>query len=272
MPVASVVLVMLACAVFGALGALLGIGGGVFLVPFLVLAIHVPIQNAIGISLVTVIATSAAVVAGAGQRLTNVRLGLMLLVATLAGSLLAGISTPRLPPSMLHLLFALVTFAIAVVMLSRLDVRNVILDTSVDPGVLGGRLRDEETGRDVVYRVRRLPFAIAGSFVAGTLSTLLGIGGGILTVPMLNSWCGVPMRAAAATSVFMLGATATSGAVLAYGRGDVILVLAAAAVLGVRVGSQAGLRFGARAPVRSLKLLMAGVLMIVSVLMLTQVR
>jgi uncharacterized membrane protein YfcA len=269
----TVAAVMLACAVFGALGSLLGIGGGVFLVPFLVLAIGLPIQRAIGISLMAVIATSTAVSAGArGRKLINIRLGLLLEVATVGGSLIGAVIAEALSPATLHLLFGVVTFGISLVMLSRLDVRNVILDTSIDTGILGGRFYEEESGRDVLYRVRRLPLAIAGSFVAGNLSTLLGIGGGIVKVPLLNAWCGVPMRAAAATSAFMIGVTATSGAIIYFGRGDVLPHLAAAAVLGVKMGSFAGVRLGARAPVRSLKLLMAVVLMLVAGLMLTRAR
>jgi uncharacterized protein len=89
---------------------------------------------------------------------------------------------------------------------------------------------------------------------------------------VLNAWCGVPIRAAAATSAFTLGVTATSGAVIYFGRGAVVPAMAAAAVLGVQVGSAAGLRLGTRATARTLKLLLALVLMIVAVLMATRAR
>ena len=78
------------------------------------------------------------------------------------------------------------------------------------------------------------------------------------------------MRAAAATSAFMIGVTATSGAMIYYGRGQLVPALAAAAVLGVRLGSWGGLRIGSRATARWLKLLMAIVLFGVSVLMLVK--
>jgi uncharacterized membrane protein YfcA len=256
----------------GGLGALLGIGGGVFLVPFLTLALGVPIRQALAASLVTVIATSTAVSSGSGRHLINERLGLVLEVATVAGSLVGGLTAAALSPSTLHAIFGFCTFAVAVVMLTRLDTRNVILDSSVDPGTLGGRFYEEETGRDVIYRVRRMPLALVGSFVAGNLSTLLGIGGGIMKVPLLNAFCGVPIRPAAATSAFMIGVTATSGAVIYYGRGDLVPILAAAAVLGVRLGSGIGLHLGAGVKVRRIKQLMAGVLLVVSVLMLTRAR
>jgi uncharacterized protein len=172
----------------------------------------------------------------------------------------------------LHRVFAGSTFAIALVMLTRLDVRNVILDPTVEPGTLGGRYYEEESGQEIVYRAKRLPVVIGGSFLAGNLSTLLGLGGGIVTVPLLNVWCGVPIRAAAATSAFTLGVTATSGAIIYYGQGWVVPVLAAAAVVGVRLGSTAGLHVGVRATARHLKLLLAIVLIIVSALMLTRAR
>ena len=90
----------------------------------------------------------------------------------------------------------------------------------------------------------------------------------MIKVPVLTAWCGVPLRAAAATSAFMIGVTATAGAVIYYGTGQLVPGLAAAAVLGVQAGSWAGLRFGEHASTRSLKLLMAAVMIVVAVLMM----
>ncbi len=252
----------------GVLGALLGIGGGIFLVPFLNLALGFPFTTAAAISLTTVIATSSAVSAGrSGKHLINLRLGMLLEVATVAGSLLGGITAGLLAQSVLQRLFGVVAAIVAVIMVGRLRVRNVILNPSIDPGSLGGRFYEEESGAVVTYRVRRLPVALLASFLAGNVSSLLGIGGGVIKVPALNAWCGVPMRAAAATSAFMIGVTATGGAVIYYGRGQLIPSLAAAAVLGVQLGSRAGLEVAAKAPARWLKLMLAVVLVIVSVLM-----
>jgi uncharacterized membrane protein YfcA len=255
-------------AVAGGLGALLGIGGGVFLVPFLTLVIDVPIRQAIAASLLTVIATSSSVSAAtAGRSLINLRLGMLLEVATAAGGLVGGLSAYLLPQHTLFIVFGSVMLLVAAVTLSRLHLRNVILDPNIDPGRYGGRFHDDESGQEVVYKTRRLPVAVAGSFFAGNVSSLLGIGGGVLKVPLLNAWCGVPLRAAAATSAFMIGVTAAPGAVIYFGSGDVVPPLAAAAVLGVRLGSAAGMRAGARAKVRHMKLLMAGVMAVVAVLM-----
>jgi uncharacterized membrane protein YfcA len=271
MPVVSATLALIiftAGAVSGSLGALLGLGGGVFLVPFLNLVLGFPFTVAAAISLTTVIATSSSVSAGrAGQQLINMKLGMLLEVATAAGSFLGGVTAQLIAQSVLQRLFGFVSAAVAIIMLTRLRRRNVILDSTVDPGVLGGRFYEQESGGVVSYRVKRVPVAVVASFLAGNVSSLLGIGGGIIKVPVLNAWCGVPLRAAAATSAFMIGVTATAGATIYYGRGQLEPALAAAAVLGVQVGSWGGMHFGAAASAKWLKILMAGLLFILSAMM-----
>jgi uncharacterized protein len=262
----AIVSVIAAGSVAGALGSLLGIGGGVFLVPFLNAGLGIDFRVAAATGLMTVIATSSVVSAGrAGRNLINLRLGMLLEVATTVGGLIAAITVARLSNHTLNLIFAVVTTAIAILMLSRLDRRNV-LEASVEPGTLGGRFHDDDTGRDVVYRVKRLPLGMTASFLAGYVSGTLGIGGGILKVPVLNAWCGVPMRAAAATSALMIGVTAAASAPQYFSRGQVNPPVAAAAVIGVLLGSQAGFHFSSRARVKWLKVLMAVVLAAVSIL------
>jgi len=266
---ASLVLIIFAAGtIAGSLGALLGLGGGVFLVPFLNLVLGFPFSAAAAISLTTVIATSSTVSAGrAGKQLINMKLGMLLEVATAAGSFLGGVTAQFVSQSLLQRLFGFVAVIVAVIMLSRLRHRNVILDPAADPGVLGGRYHEAESGCTVSYRVKRLPLAIVASFVAGNVSSLLGIGGGIIKVPVLNAWCGIPLRAAAATSAFMIGVTATAGATIYYGHGQLVPALAAAACLGVQLGSWGGMKFGAAASAKWLKILMAAVLVIVSAMM-----
>jgi uncharacterized membrane protein YfcA len=271
MPAVSVGLasiIFAAGTVAGALGALLGLGGGVFLVPFLNLIIGFPFSVAAAISLTTVIATSSTVSAGrAGKQLINMKLGMLLEVATAAGSFLGGVTAQFVSQSMLQRLFGIVAVVVALIMLSRLRRRNVILDPAADPGVLGGRYHEEESGCTVTYRVKRLPLAVCASFLAGNVSSLLGIGGGIIKVPVLNAWCGMPLRAAAATSAFMIGVTATAGATIYYGHGQLQPALAASACLGVQLGSWGGMKFGAAASAKWLKILMAAVLLVVSAMM-----
>jgi len=261
--------ILAAGAVAGCLGAMLGIGGGVFLIPLLNVGLGFPMRTASGISLMTVIATSNAVAASADSRkLLNLRLGMLLQIPAVAGGIIGALLVRRLPVGTLYVIFAAITAVIAVVMIGRLDRRNVILDTSVEPGTLGGRFFEGESGREVVYRVRRLGTGLGVSFAGGIVSGLFGIGGGILQVPALNAWCGIPMRAAAATTAAMIGVTALGSAPIYYMRGHVIAPLAAAGVMGVLLGSRAGLWFSPRTNAKGLKMLMAGVLAAVSLIYL----
>jgi len=272
MTLAVILLTMAAGAVAGSLGALLGIGGGVFLVPFLNSVIGLDFKIAAAVSLVTVIATSSAVSARtSGQQLINLRLGMLLEVASAAGGSAAGMLFHAVPERALIMLFALVSGIIALLMLLRINQRNVIFDSTIEPGLLGGRFVDADTQREVVYRVKRLPLGMGVSFLAGSVSGLLGIGGGVLKVPVLNAWCGIPMRAAAATSGLMIGVTAVASVPIQYASGYVPAPLAAAAVIGVLIGAQGGFLMSGRAKARWLKILMAVVLGAVSLTYLVKV-
>ena len=255
--------------VSGALGSMLGLGGGVFLVPFLVMVVGMPFSAAAAISLAAVIATSNVVsAASTGRHLVNLRLGIVLEVATAAGGLSGGLLAPLVPARVLEGLFVATLGAVAIQLLRRLGRVNTVPDDGRPLGPLDGRIVDERSGQVLVYRVTRTPVAFGASFVAGLLSTMLGIGGGIVKVPVLTSWCGVPIRVAAATSAFMIGVTATAGAIIYYGQGVMIPTLAAAVVLGARVGTGAGMRLALRWQPRDLKLLLATVLLTVAGLML----
>ena len=244
---------------------MLGLGGGILLLPLLNVGLHVPLKVASGVSLMTVIATSSVVARGTIRSgMVNLRLGMALQIAAAAGGYFGGAYVRGVPEHALQITFSAVTATIAAIMLSRLERRNVIFGEGIEPGTFGGRYFDDETGRSAIYRARRLPLAFLISLVAGSISGLLGLGGAILQVPALNAWCGIPLRVAAATSAVMIGVTASASAPLYYVRGDIVPPLAAAAVLGTFLGSRAGLWFGARARVRWLKLLMAGILLFVS--------
>jgi uncharacterized membrane protein YfcA len=253
--------------VAGGVGALLGLGGGIFLVPALTWLFDVPVRQAAGVGLMTVIATSGAVSSDAvGRGLVNTRLGMLLLIGSSIGGLAGGITAQFLSEATIALTFAITAAAIAAVTLARLDYRNV-LDADAQPNAYGGRFFDPERRREVVYRVKRLPLAIAASVVAGNISGLLGLGGGVLQVPALNLWCGVPIRVATATSAFLVGLTAMASAPIYLAHGQVSAPYAAAAVIGVLGGARWGSGFAAAQRGRHLKLLLATVLAVVSALM-----
>ena len=264
----SVVAVALAGAFAGVFGALLGLGGGVFIVPFLVTALDLPFPFARGISLMTVVATSSGLAAMRSDRgLVNHRLAILLQIATSAGGLTGSLTSRVVSAQTLTALFASVMALIAIVMLSRLNKRNLIVEDGIPPGPFGGEIEDPELGRKVVYHVRRMPVALAVSFLGGNVSSLLGIGGGVLMVPALNSWCGIPLRVAAATSSVMIGVTAIAALPLYWVHGEVTPHIAAGAVLGVLVGSRIGALLVTRLRIRWLKVLMIVVLLCVSGLM-----
>lgn len=252
----------------GTLGALLGLGGGLFMVPALTWIFAMPVRQAAGIGLMTVIATSGAVSTETVRLgVVNTRLGMLLLVGASLGGLAGGITAQHVSEATAALVFAVTTGAIAVITAVRLDHRNVIDDPSAQPNAYGGRFHDPDLGREVVYRTKRLPLAIAASIVAGNISGLLGLGGGLLQVPALNLWCGVPIRVASATSAFLIGLTAAASAPIYFAHGQVDGHYAAASVIGVLAGARWGVQFGAAQRVRHLKKLLATVLALVSALM-----
>ena len=134
----------------------------------------------------------------------------MLELFTAAGGLIGSLVAASVSERTLMITFSVVMASMSLLTFLRRDFRNV-LPASADPGPWGGRFVDEPTGQVVTYRVRRMPLASITSLLAGVLSTLLGLGGGVVKVPILNGWCGVPMRVASTTSGFMIGVTATSG-------------------------------------------------------------
>ena len=250
----NALLLLVAGSLTGILGAILGIGGGVLLIPLLVIALDLPMHHAVATSIVSVIATSTAVASTNVERGTaNMRLGMTLEIATALGAIAGGLTAGILHPRTLEGLFSIALVPTAVLMWRGRgehsapgDDSPVAVESSPSSdnpghlGRLGGSYIDPAAGGTVSYRVERLPLGLMISFVAGNLSGLLGIGGGVFKVPALHLLCRVPVKAAAATSNFMIGVTAVASAFLYYGRGDLRPGLTAAVVLGVLAGSALG--------------------------------
>jgi len=243
---------LLAGAGTGVLGAILGTGGGVFLIPILVLIFGVEMHFAVATSIVTVVATSCAVASANVERGTaNMRLGMTLEIATSLGAIAGGLTVAGMDPRILEALFAVVLVPTAIMMwrgrtenaVAKADssaTESPSLTNTESLGALGQRYFDPQIGRDVAYRIKNLPGGLGISLVAGILSGMLGIGGGVFKVPALHLLCGMPIKAAAATSNFMIGVTATASAFLYFGRGEVRPAMTAAIVLGVLTGSVVG--------------------------------
>jgi len=259
---------LLTGSIVGVLGAILGIGGGIFLVPALVLIFHIPVHHAIATSIVSVIATSSAVASTNVEKgLANMRLGMTLEVATVLGAMSGALTAGWLSEATLLQIFAVVLLVVAVLLgwksskSEREAIPNpqhpVLDDQPDDLGLLGASFYDPAEGRQISYRVWKVLPGFLASLIAGNLSGLLGVGGGFIKVPVIHLICGVPMKAATATSNFMIGVTAVASALIYFGRGEVRPALTATVILGVLAGSFIGSVVSQRLPGRLVQAIFA---------------
>ena len=247
----------------GSFGAMLGLGGGILIVPILTLGFGTPLASAVGTSLLCVIATSTGAAAfnvAAGR--ADVRLGVTLGTGTAVGALSGAVVAGFLPERALAGLFAaLIAYTGANMLRGLRSGARAVSTAPVDPTAPDGPSAPE-------YRTRRLPLAIAGAFAGGNVSGLLGVGGGIVTVPLIHLVMRGPMAVAVTTSNFMIGITAAAGAYAYLVRGDVDAHVAAPVVIGVTLGSMGGAWASARARTSWLVVLFVVVLAYVAVQML----
>jgi uncharacterized membrane protein YfcA/uncharacterized membrane protein len=180
----------------GAFGSMVGLGGGIFIIPGLVLFLDVPVHNAIGASLLGVVATSTTSAAAyLRQDLSNVKLGMTLETMTVGGALAGGLVGAALSKTVLSAIFGAVMICVSVYMGVRQRVVKPPPVANEDVGLFGDSYEDTVTGEVVSYRVHRLPTGLGASLVAGLVSGLLGVGGGFLKVPVMVVAMKVPVRA-----------------------------------------------------------------------------
>ncbi len=245
----------------GGFGSLVGIGGGLIIVPLLSVLLGYDVKAAIAASLIGVIATSLS----ASPRyirsgLADRRLGMLLLVAAALGGLAGGITADHLDGRTLSLLFSLLLAGVALRMLWQIRhpaVPPVVADD--DPSGFVSSFVEPTTGEEVVYRAHRVLPGTLVSFVAGNVSGLLGVGGGVINVPTLSVLMHVPIRVATTTSTYMLAATATASAVVYLASGQLDPMLAAPVALGVIVGARLGARLSMSLSQEVLRLAFVGV-------------
>ncbi len=254
----------------GLLGSALGVGGGIFLVPFLVLALKIPIHQAVAASLVAIVATSSAVASVNVERgLANIRLGITLEVTTALGSIAGALIASHIPGATVQLLFALMLFPVSVLMfLKGRSALKKIPAQAAGASSFDSVFFDPAAGSHTHYRVRNMKPASLISFFAGSLSGLLGIGGGVVQVPVMNLLCGVPMKAAAATSNFIIGVSAAASAYIYFRQGLIPLALTSVIVVGVLLGSFLGIYALYKARSEKLQMVFSAFTLLVAVKML----
>ncbi|MFH1087070.1 MAG: sulfite exporter TauE/SafE family protein [Chloroflexota bacterium] len=237
----------------GLLGAMLGIGGGVFIIPVLTLLVRLPMHIAVGSSLVVVVAT-AATAAGryAYAGITDIRLGLLLSTTTVVGAIGGALVAPLLASGMLKTIFGMLQFFVAYSMVAG--------------------HRHGADGQEAPEGATHVPQGIGLSLFGGILSGLLGIGGGIVNLPVLHLVMKVPLKTAIATSSLMIALTASASALVYAYEGYIYPGIVAPLAVGTMGGAWVGARLGYRASNRALRLGFAAILVVVGVMMGLQGR
>ena len=253
----------------GLLGALTGLGGGIIVVPMLTLLFHVDIRYAIGASLVSVIATSSgAAAAYVREGYTNVRVGILLEVATTIGALIGAVLAGITPTSVLAILFGLVLLFTAIRSLQPRPEHALL----TAPDKWSERFRLDSTYPTAAgkqpYSVQNVPAGFSMMLVAGTLSALLGIGSGIVKVLAMDQMMRLPFKVSTTTSNFMIGVTAAASAGVYLHRGYIDPAVAFPVMLGVLCGALLGARILSRAQTRWLRQLFTVVVVVMAAQML----
>lgn len=273
-PLLFVLLVAAISFVAGLLGSLLGLGGGMIVVPALTLLLGIDIRLAIGASIISVIATSSgAAAAYVRDGLANLRVAMFLELGTTAGAITGAWVAGLLHPRWLFVLFGAILGASAVAMLRP---RSVDRARHHPQTRLAHALRlhstyfDPARGGEVAYRPTRPMLGLGLMYVAGIVSGLLGIGSGALKVPAMDLAMELPIKVSTATSNFMIGVTAAASAGLYFARGQIDPFVAAPVAIGVLGGAFAGSRLLPRISSRALRVTFVVVLLVVSLQMLVR--
>jgi len=264
----------------GLLGSMLGLGGGVFIVPLLTLVLNLPIHVAIGSSLVAVITNSiTASSAHIKAQLTNLRLGLLLETAATIGAIAGAFIAAFLTSPILTAIFGIALIGIGYSMIRRrrlIQKSASLRETSVGPADASISLRsslaasyyDRSLNQVVTYNVNRVPHGWGINLLVGIASSLLGVGGGVFNIPVMNLVMRVPIKAAMATNSFMVGITALAGACIYYYHGYIYPITIAPIMIGTFIGALIGAQLVQRARGIMLGRIFAVVLFILAVLML----
>ena len=256
--------------VAGFLGALTGLGGGVVVVPALALALGVDIKYAIGASLVSVIATSSgAAAAYVKEGYSNIRIGMLLEIATTLGAVLGAYLTGFVSTHVIAIIFGLVLLQAAYQSFVNAEPEN---GAAIESDSLARRLRLNGEypvdGRRQEYGVRNVPTGFGLMFGAGALSGLLGIGSGAVKVIAMDRAMKIPFKVSATTSNFMIGVTAAASAGVYLSRGYIDPRVAMPVMLGVLGGAFLGTKVLVRARVKTLRLVFGCVILLLAIEMI----
>jgi uncharacterized membrane protein YfcA len=257
-----------------ALGGMLGMASGVFIVPILTIFGGLGIRTAIPASIVSVIACSCGSAAPfLRERFTNIRLAVVLETATTLGALTGVLLLGAVPVPVLYFLFAVIMAVSAQQMLARRrEPAGAAATAGGDPWAttlgLHSSYPDRTSGTAKPYLVRRLRLGMLLMYGAGLISALLGIGSGVLKIPAMDTALRLPLKVSSATSSFMIGVTAAASAGAYFVRGDIVPAIAGPVALGSVLGAVAGARILMVVSSEKLRVLLVVVLSVLAVQML----
>ncbi len=256
-----------------ALGGMLGMASGIFIVPILTIFGHLDIHTAIGASIVSVIACSCG---GASPylrgRLTNIRLAIVLEVATTLGALSGVLLSGIIPVVYLYFLFTVILLLSAQQMLAKRG--DPVTSSAGNAGrwatTLGlhSSYPDHSLGEEIGYHVHRVPMGMMLMYGAGMISALLGIGSGVLKIPAMDTALRLPIKVSSATSNFMIGVTAAASAGAYFMQGKILPAVAGPVALGSVVGAILGARILMRTANAKLRVMFVVVLVVFGIQML----
>lgn len=252
----------------GFLGSLLGLGGGVVIVPVLTLFFEVDIRYAVAASLISIIATSSGAAASfLKDHLTNVRVAILLEIGTVFGAMTGFLLSTTIKSSGLFLAFGgFILFSAVMMMRQKKDSRAEINHPWAEKLKLQSRF--PENGEWIDYKVANVPIGLITMYMAGILSAVLGIGSGIFKMMAMDGAMKLPLKVSSATSNFMIGVTASASAGAYFLRGDIKPEIAAPVALGIIIGAWMGARVMPKLNALAIRKVFIVVMVIVAVQMI----
>ncbi len=233
--------------VLGAIGTLIGAGGGFILVPLLLLTqpqLSPDVVTAISTAIVACNAISGSAAYIASGRV-DYKAGIVFAIFTIPGSILGVITTKYIPRHTFDLMFGVIVIALALYLFLKGGRKEDVSGQTVTGKGLTHQHITDKSGETYTYSYDMKKGAIL-SLLVGYLSPILGIGGGIIHVPAMSEWLRFPVHIATATSHFVLAiSTSISTAVHAW-NGDYNDPKVMKMVIGLGIGVIAGAQIGAR--------------------------
>lgn len=253
----------------GIVGALFGLGGGIIFVPVLTILFGEDATTAAAASLVGIVATSTGSATGYVKKgLSNIRLGMLMEITTTIGAIAGAIVATYLENWVLLLIFSAVMLYSGFKM--AVSPERIIADEAGNDTMTFAYSDPASGVEDKQYTVKNVGSGMALCTVAGAVSSMTGVGGGSIKVPLMNIYMHIPIKVASATSSYMIGITAFSGAIIYFIQDAIDLQIAASVAIGAYIGALAGTRISAKINAKSIKRYMSVVFFVIAIIMMAK--